>query len=76
MESSQPKYIRKIKLRLKQPAIKCSGRRDVACHYHGKVLCEHAGYKQIMIKTHGREQIVTFMGHECTTPGFEDLKEV
>lgn len=65
----------KVKLELKQPPIKCVGRKDVVCHYRGKVVEIHKDGWDIKIKVFGQETLVTF-GNKygfCLTPGFEDL---
>lgn len=38
MERLQLKLGDKVKMKLVQPAIKCSGRDDVTCHYRGTII--------------------------------------
>lgn len=40
MESSQPIYPKKCKLKLEQPRIMCSGREPVTCYYRGTIIAE------------------------------------
>ena len=43
----------KIKLELRQPQFKCSGRDDVTCNYRGKILEEHDDWYLIQFKYNG-----------------------
>ena len=74
MELQQQEYIRKIRLKLSQPSIICSGRKRVECYYSGKLIFERNGYKKILIKSYNQPVEIEFFGHECITPGFENLK--
>lgn len=76
MESQQREYIRKVKLKLIQPKIMCSGRNAVTCTFRGKVVFEHGNFTCIKIRSHGEEKLVIFEGDTCITIGFEDLKIV
>jgi ribosomal protein L19 len=38
MERQQLKLGDKVKMKLVQPVIKCSGREDVTCHYKGEII--------------------------------------
>lgn len=38
MENKKQEYIGKVKMRLTQPMIKCSGRDTVTCYYRGKLI--------------------------------------
>jgi hypothetical protein len=55
MEDKKPEYIRKIKLKLEQPAIMCEGRKPITCYYKGKVILESENLMWIVIKSHGKE---------------------
>jgi hypothetical protein len=54
MESQKQEYIRRVKLKLELPNIRCSGRKDVSCYYRGKVLKETDEYMIIEFKIHGQ----------------------
>jgi hypothetical protein len=76
MELQQPKYIRKVKLKLIQPAIKCSGRNNVTCTYRGRVTEDSYNWMYIQIKVYGEWQTILWSkeDNKCLTEGFEDLK--
>lgn len=76
MGLQQLKLNDKVKLELKQPPIKCSGRKDVVCHYRGKVVEIKDNKITIQIKVFGQETLVIFRKDYgvCITPDFEDLK--
>ena len=73
---SEQKYIRKVKLQLIQPKIKCSGRGDVTCFYNGKVIMDEPNSMIIVIKVYGKEQPILWdkINNCCITAGFTDLK--
>lgn len=65
----------KVKLVLKQPQFKCSGREDVTCHYRGKILEEHDEWYLIQIKYNGvvmNEKYDKVNGFE--NPEIKDIK--
>lgn len=76
MERSQQKYIRKVKLQLVQPKIKCSGRQDVSCYYNGKVVTETEDSLVIIIKVYGVDTDILYdkISKRVLTLGFTDLK--
>ncbi len=65
---------RKVKLKLEQPAIMCSGRDKVECFYRGKIVLEQDGFEGIEFKSYGKIVAVLFKNNECITSGWEDLK--
>ena len=68
----------KLKLKLEQPTIMCSGRRRVDVHFRGKVVwldimndfCE-VEFTSYGVKT---KAIFDTKNNRCITPMFEDLK--
>lgn len=66
---------RKVKLKLIQPQIKCSGREDVTCIYRGKVVQETYNELYIEIKVYGVKTQITFDKglQKVVTFGFDDL---
>jgi hypothetical protein len=64
----------KVKLKLEQPAIMCSGRERINCFYRGKLLGKENNLTSISFKSYGQEVEVTFVNDKCLTPGWEDLK--
>lgn len=71
---SKPK-LRKVKLKLVQPQIKCSGRDDVTCIYRGKVIKETNNKLFIEIKVYGIKNQIIFDKalQKVITQNFEDL---
>ncbi len=76
MDLSQLKLGDKVKLELKQPTIKCAGRKNVICHYRAKLMEITEDNLIFEIKVFGQEKLITFNKNMkiCITPGFEDLK--
>ena len=75
MELLQLQLNSKVKLKLVQPAIKCSGRDEVTCYYRGIVESKFDHLIQIKIKSKGEEHFLIFSDYnKCLTPGFEDIK--
>lgn len=71
----------KVKLRLKQPAIICSGRDFTTCHYRGTVVeegrDEEGHYLVIQFKVHGQQQQEKYYDEVgFRHPDFEDIKIV
>lgn len=66
---------RKVKFRLVQPAIKCSGREDVTCYYRGRVIKEDGYGMHVQIKQHGQEVTIYYdkESDRVLTDDFEDL---
>jgi hypothetical protein len=71
-------YIRKVKLKLEQPVIKCSGRDDIECYYRGKVLSESDTRMLIEFKSFGEVVAATFNKetNRFESPQWFDLKIV
>jgi len=82
MEQLQPKYTNKVKLKLEQPSIICSGRDRVECYYRGKITSWIIGnphsYFDVTFKSKGEIVTVTFRALDdvCLNHGWEDLKIV
>jgi hypothetical protein len=78
MENQLPKFIRKVKLKIVQPHIKCSGRDSISCYYRGKVIRETEHIMDIIIKVYNEETKISYdkTKDQCITFGFFDLKLV
>ena len=64
-----------VKLKIEQPAIICSGRKEVKCFYRGKIVEDNnLDLKVINFKSFGQNIEVTFIRENCVTEGWEDLK--
>ncbi len=57
MENRQLKSGDRIKMKLVQPAIKCSGRKDVVCHYRGRVIETYNQFAFIQFTKHHQEVV-------------------
>ena len=68
----------KVKMKLIQPAIKCSGRGDVSCHYRGKVVALQFGYALIEFKQYGEviEGHYDLVSKEFKEEEYKDIKIV
>lgn len=75
MDLSQLKLGDKIKLELKQPTIKCAGRKNVICHYRAKLVEILENDLVFEIKVFGQEKLITFNKNKkiFTTYGYQDL---
>lgn len=62
----------KVKLELKQPQIKCSGRKDITCFYRGDVTMQTDTHMWIVIKSHGER---VFLRYDKNTEKFTDLND-
>lgn len=60
----------KIKLELKQPQFKCSGRDDVTCYYRGEILKEESDSYLIKFK-HKGEWLVEWYDKKY---GFDEIE--
>lgn len=71
----QPSSSRKVKFKLVQPAIKCSGRDDVTCYYRGRIIEDDRFGMSVLIKQHGQEVLIYYSKEvqAVITEGFEDL---
>jgi hypothetical protein len=79
MEQKQkPGYIRKVKLKIELPVIKCSGRDDIECYYRGKVITEDDKQMLIEFKSHGEiiTEIFNKESNRFENPQWFDLKIV
>ncbi len=75
MDLSLLKLGDKVKLELKQPAIKCVGRKNVTCHYRAKLMEILENDLIFKIKVFGQEKLITFNKNKkiFTTYGYQDL---
>ena len=68
----------KLKLKLEQPNIMCSGRKRVDVHFRAKVVWVDLtnGFCDVEFKSYGENIRVVFdmRTNKCLTPMFEDLK--
>jgi hypothetical protein len=67
---------KKVKFKLEQPRIMCSGRKPVTCSYRGKVLKENDLGMEVEIKVYGEPVVIFYdkTDKAVLTNGFEDLK--
>lgn len=66
----------KIKLKLVQPKIKCSGRDDVTCFYRGKIVEELPDVWVVQFKSYNQtiKAIFDKKTYICLTENYQDLK--
>lgn len=67
----------KIKLKLEQPAIMCSGREKVECYFRGKIICQNDNSIGVEFKSFGEKQYVAFNTdtNECIS-AFDKWKDL
>ena len=72
----------KVKLELRQPLLKCSGRDDVTCYYRGRIVDSCLEYIRIQFKYKGELVTKTYWLSDTeeephrgfTEPEFEDIR--
>lgn len=65
----------KVKMKLSQPSIMCSGRKSVECYYRGKVTGINPTHARILFKRYGAEDEY-FYNLETQEFEDEDLKDI
>lgn len=74
MDKKQQSFIRKVKLKLVQPQMICSGRDFIECYYRGKIIEEGNFNYQIEFKYKG--EVITALYNKKNGFYNKDLQDI